>query len=494
LDKETGTWAGETDAEFLERAQAYFEEIYDPALKTRSAELEPLITRLSSEEIVPDWEQSRVSSGQTFAYLEFPLITQYHFMMWAEGDPKDKPSIRTQRRLVIRRYEKNGELEMFTSLIIPEAGTNFSSVRDFTLENPKKFSGRVYLFSADGQYYQGKMYKDGEQTGTCMVSETEPAQTGLTRGENYGELCTISYNSLYMLYCLYPWNDQKNPWGCSLNKVVLENMYESYCYLIDPNPPIPDPSPDPDSTGGGGSRPGGSGGYRPAATSNPILWGPDYLTEATSMDGSVPSGAGEYQLIWNPPTGTNWEDYTYEWDFSGDCDGLEYITYSYKKAVVWGAIPRPVVIGVNITHKYSDYHTSAWKSVEITASPQYRNHFRMMFTVFNFDENTAYELWVGSKSVTIEPGGYKNFSMHFDSSPTFMELQVFDGSGYTLDEPAFNWNCYFSTWDNDYAKIAIDIDEGGFKWIQYYPSDIGPNYGYPYNFDWTRGQFKPYFP
>ena len=116
-------YSGETTAEFLARAQAYFENTYDPALKTKSAEQSPVLTRLSGEDFTPMWERSRMSSGKTFAYLEFPLIINYQFIV----QHKDVPDgILTQQRLVMRRDQKTGELEMFTSLIIPDAGTALS--------------------------------------------------------------------------------------------------------------------------------------------------------------------------------------------------------------------------------------------------------------------------------------------------------------------------------------------------------------------------------
>jgi len=92
--------------EGVARAKAFFEMVYSPDLKTRTALHSPAVAALSSMEVDPDWDRSLYSETRSAVYLEFPLLSEYQFKAELGHLENSADQRLMQRRLVIREAGK----------------------------------------------------------------------------------------------------------------------------------------------------------------------------------------------------------------------------------------------------------------------------------------------------------------------------------------------------------------------------------------------------
>lgn len=223
--------------EFRVRAKAFFDTTYSPEVKTRTALYSPTTAILSSLTVIPDWERGLFSEDEESDYLEFPLISDINFGSGApDGSPDDV--LLTERRLLVRGNRTTGEFEMYTALWVPKTDYDQAIMSGLTLFDRSDFSGRVYLFYPDGQFFWGKYCEEGRWTSLSTI--TEPSLTRFNPESSKG--CEVYFDGYWEQTCWH--GSQGQFYGCSEWEMVLTSV-DIVCG---------------DDDGGGGGPFGGGGG------------------------------------------------------------------------------------------------------------------------------------------------------------------------------------------------------------------------------------------
>ena len=187
--------------EFLTRAQEFFESTYSPEAKTRTAQYSPVSAMLSAMEVDPNWEFSLYSENDDEAYLEFPLISDYRLGFTPPDPENQEEDVRQgEHRLVVRKDKNTGELELFTSLWIPDSEPDETLMPGLPLLDKADFSGKIFLFYPDGQFYRGVYFQEGRQTASLVITETSQQSASQTRSMGG---CMLEELEIWERWCFY---------------------------------------------------------------------------------------------------------------------------------------------------------------------------------------------------------------------------------------------------------------------------------------------------
>ena len=211
--------------ESVVRAKAFFESVYSPEEKTRTALYAPAAAVLSSMDVDPDWERSLFSENSDESYLEFPLLSVSRYGSGPVDPANPEEDIRlVDRRLVVRETGQTGELHLYTALWIPADPYSEAIMPGCTMLDKGDFSGRIYLFYPDGQFYWGACFRQGEPVASVNLLE-EPEEPAGTPMPTRSMTCTTYYEGFMMQTC---WHDENGTLlHCSEWVRVITDVYET---------------------------------------------------------------------------------------------------------------------------------------------------------------------------------------------------------------------------------------------------------------------------